>query len=127
VTILLARMAGIMREDHTVQHDEFVVKGEISRTAATGNVDLLDEQDTTRRIPIPSSDPNDPLNFSKRWRVGIIKTCCFYSIVSPALVGRLGSILPAFFALHGWRRSGGVLPWLEGRKSKVVEMEVDGD
>ncbi|KAK3671648.1 hypothetical protein LTR78_008381 [Recurvomyces mirabilis] len=66
----------------------------------TGDVDLLDSTGKVRRIPIPSADPNDPLNLSKWRKLGIIITTCFYAIFSLVLVGGAGSILPFWIALY---------------------------
>ncbi|KAK4580464.1 hypothetical protein LTR86_000667 [Recurvomyces mirabilis] len=66
----------------------------------TGDVDLLDSSGKVRRIPIPSADPNDPLNMSKWRKLGIIITTCFYAIFSLVLVGGAGSILPFWIELY---------------------------
>lgn len=64
----------------------------------TVNVNLLDEDGNTRRIPVPSADPNDPLNMTKWRKLGVIVTCCWYSIFSLVLVGGAGPVLPFFIA-----------------------------
>ncbi|KAK6429788.1 hypothetical protein LTR95_014060, partial [Oleoguttula sp. CCFEE 5521] len=88
-------------EKTLAQYTDDVAKDELPTVAVTGNVELLDRQGHIRRIPVPSSDPNDPLNLSKWRKAGIMVACCCYSIFSLVLVGGLGSILPAFFALYG--------------------------
>jgi hypothetical protein len=65
-----------------------------------GDLNLLDEDGNTRRIPIPTSDPNDPLNFSKWQKFGILISCCWFSIFSLFLVGGLGPILPLFMDMY---------------------------
>lgn len=60
----------------------------------SGDVTLVDAEGNVRRIPVPSSDPNDPLNMSKWRKCGILITCCWYSIFSLVLVGGAGPILP---------------------------------
>jgi hypothetical protein len=63
-------------------------------TEANGNINLLDDEGNVRRIPIPSSDPNDPLNMIKWRKLGVLVCCCWYSIFSLVLVGGAGPILP---------------------------------
>ena len=60
----------------------------------SGDVTLVDSEGNVRRIPIPSSDPNDPLNMNKWRKCAILVTCCWYSIFSLVLVGGVGPILP---------------------------------
>jgi hypothetical protein len=61
---------------------------------ADGNINLLDDEGNVRRIPIPSSDPNDTLNMNKWRKFGVVVSCCWYSIFSLVLVGGAGPILP---------------------------------
>jgi MFS family permease len=70
------------------------MKAPPSDTLASGNVTLLDSEGNVRRIPVPSSDPNDPLNMHKWRKCGILVACCWYSIFSLVLVGGAGPILP---------------------------------
>ncbi|RAL07153.1 MFS general substrate transporter [Aspergillus homomorphus CBS 101889] len=67
------------------------------------NVDplLIDETGRIRRLPVPSDDPNDPLNFSVWEKTAIIVCCCWFSIMSLSVVGGLGSVLDVFFQLYG--------------------------
>ncbi|KAJ5377418.1 MFS general substrate transporter [Penicillium cataractarum] len=51
-------------------------------------------------LPVPSKDPNDPLNFSFKAKLGIIVSCCWFSIMSLSVVGGLGSILTIFIDLY---------------------------
>jgi hypothetical protein len=73
-----------------------IVDGKRIDVPVNGNVDLLDGDENVRRIPVPSADPNDPLNMNKWRKLGIIITCCWYSIFSLILVGGAGPILPFF-------------------------------
>ncbi|KAK5790809.1 hypothetical protein VI817_008096 [Penicillium citrinum] len=52
------------------------------------------------RLPIPSADPNDPLNFTFLEKMGVIVSCCWFSIMSLSVVGGLGSILNVFFEMY---------------------------
>lgn len=71
------------------------------RAAVTGNVELLDAAGNVRRIPVPSSDPNDPLNMGKWQKLAVLITCCWFSIFSLVLVGGAGPILPFWFSEYG--------------------------
>ncbi|KAJ5937579.1 hypothetical protein N7454_003921, partial [Penicillium verhagenii] len=66
---------------------------------SAGNV-LIDESGEVQRLPVPSDDPNDPLNFSKWEKLGIMFSCCWFSIMSLSVVGGLGAILGVFFELY---------------------------
>ncbi|OQD83145.1 hypothetical protein PENANT_c018G10539 [Penicillium antarcticum] len=61
---------------------------------------LVDERGEVQRLPVPSSDPNDPLNFTKWEKLGVIFSCCWFSIMSLSVVGGLGAILGVFFELY---------------------------
>ena len=82
------------KEAMTERHES--IEGKTLETPANANVNLLDDEGNVRRVPIPSADPNDPLNMNKWRKMGIIVTCCWYSIFSLVLVGGAGSILPFF-------------------------------
>ncbi|RMZ71981.1 HOL1 (member of major facilitator superfamily) [Pyrenophora seminiperda CCB06] len=67
----------------------------------TGNALLVSNDGAVRRIPVPSSDPNDPLNFSPWEKNGIIFCCCWFSIMGLSIASGLGAILSVFFELYG--------------------------
>lgn len=71
------------------------------QSAPNGGVEMLDEHGNIRRIPVPSQDVNDPLNMNKWRKLGIIVTCCWYSIFSLVLVGGAGPVLPFWFQAYG--------------------------
>lgn len=54
-----------------------VVKG-LKPSAGDGDIVLLDDAGQIRRIPVPSNDPNDPLNFSKWRKLGVLICCCWF-------------------------------------------------
>ena len=66
-----------------------------------GNALLLSTDGRIRRLPIPSSDPNDPLNFPTWMKVGIVVSSCWFAIMSLAVIGGLGAILETFFKMYG--------------------------
>jgi hypothetical protein len=83
--------------DLAVEHFESVdekTANKQSNAEANGNINLLDDEGNVRRIPVPSSDPNDPLNMNKWRKFGVVVCCCWYSIFSLVLVGGAGPILP---------------------------------
>lgn len=90
-------MAPLEDKEATIERHE-IIEGKKIEAPETANVNLLDEDGNVRRIPVPSTDPNDPLNLSKWRRLGVIVTCCWYSIFSLVLVGGAGPILPFFIA-----------------------------
>ncbi|GAB7331063.1 hypothetical protein MBLNU13_g02553t1 [Cladosporium sp. NU13] len=88
-------MASLEDKEAAIQRQE-IVPGKRLEAPETADVNLLDEDGNIRRIPVPSADPNDPLNMSKWRKLGVIVTCCWYSIFSLVLVGGAGPILPFF-------------------------------
>ncbi|KAH7021361.1 major facilitator superfamily domain-containing protein [Microdochium trichocladiopsis] len=72
--------------------------GQASHVA--GDALLLDKQGNIRHLPIPSNDPNDPLNFKTWEKAAVIFCCCWFSCMSLALVGGLGPILGVFFGMY---------------------------
>lgn len=67
---------------------------------SNGDLQLINTIGEVRRIPIPSNDPNDPLNYSKWRKMGILICCCWFSIFSLFLVGGLGNILGVLIGLY---------------------------
>ena len=43
-----------------------------------GNALLVDNGGHIRRLPIPSQDPNDPLNYTSLEKAAIIVCCCWF-------------------------------------------------
>ncbi|KAI1062600.1 hypothetical protein LB506_006464 [Fusarium annulatum] len=84
--------------EHTEEPDK-------SPNASSGHVEgnalLVDAHGNVRRLPIPSNNPNDPLNWKSWKKWGVIVTCCWFSIMGLALIGGLGPILGIFFQLYG--------------------------
>ncbi|KAL4883530.1 major facilitator superfamily domain-containing protein [Aspergillus karnatakaensis] len=78
---------------------EFTENVEAAKQQPADHV-LVDDHGEIQHLPIPSKDPNDPLNYTKWEKIGIIVTCCWFSTMSLSLVGGLGSILEVFFAMY---------------------------
>jgi hypothetical protein len=65
-----------------------------------GNALLVVGSGEIRRIPVPSANPNDPLNL-KRWEKSVlIFCCCWFSTMGLALASGLGAILQVFFEMY---------------------------
>lgn len=45
---------------------------------AEGNAFLVDKHGAVRRVPVPSNNPNDPLNFKPWEKWAVIATCCWF-------------------------------------------------
>jgi hypothetical protein len=93
-------MAEVLDEKQAAQRIESIEHAKLNVPQRAGDLNLLDSEGNTRRIPIPTSDPNDPLNFSKWRKLGILVSCCWFSIFSLVLVGGIGPIIPVFLGLY---------------------------
>lgn len=49
-----------------------------SRPHANAGEVVLISHGEVRRIPIPTNDPNDPLNMNKWRKAGVLLTCCWF-------------------------------------------------
>lgn len=67
------------------KHVEFGVKEvAVEENPHSGGDALLVTADgKIRKLPVPSSDPNDPLNFRKWEKFGIILACCWFCKLCP--------------------------------------------
>ncbi|XP_014553255.1 hypothetical protein COCVIDRAFT_108177 [Bipolaris victoriae FI3] len=72
----------ILGDDHTNDHGH-----------VEGNALILDREGEIRRVPVPSNDPNDPLNFSAWERYSVIFCCCWFSLLGLSLAQGLAPIL----------------------------------
>lgn len=59
-----------------------------------GNDDglLVDASGDILRLPVPSADPNDPLNFTRWEKMGVILSCCWFCELS-LLSARISGLL----------------------------------
>ncbi|GKZ56644.1 hypothetical protein AnigIFM49718_001911 [Aspergillus niger] len=86
---------------------------------------LVDEAGRIQRLPVPSDDPNDPLNFALWEKTGIVVCCCWFSIMSLSVIGGLGSVLDVFFQMYGAEgHSTNQVVWLSTFPSLFVGIEV---
>lgn len=65
-----------------------------------GNALLVNRDGEIRKIPVPSSDPNDPLNFRKWEKYGLVFCCCWFSSMGLSIASGLGAILNVFFEMY---------------------------
>ncbi|ENH69986.1 hypothetical protein FOC1_g10009493 [Fusarium oxysporum f. sp. cubense race 1] len=65
-----------------------------------GNALLVNRQGEIRKIPVPSSDPNDPLNFKPWEKYGLVFCCCWFSVMGLSVASGLGAILNVFFEMY---------------------------
>ncbi|KAF9892629.1 hypothetical protein FE257_001031 [Aspergillus nanangensis] len=86
----------VAREKPSVDHSE---DAEAHKPVPTDNV-LIDQDGEIQRLPVPSHDPNDPLNFTTWEKCGIIVSCCWFSSMSLSVVGGLGAILEIFIEMY---------------------------
>jgi hypothetical protein len=72
----------LLSEKSFTDHVDFVGAGkheeQVFHEHSVGNAFLVGEDGHIRNIPVPSSDPNDPLNFLKWQKFGIIFCCCWF-------------------------------------------------
>ena len=66
-----------------------------------GNALLVSKDGEIRKIPVPSSDPNDPLNFRPWEKYAVVFCCCWFSIMGLSMASGLGAIINVFFELYG--------------------------
>jgi hypothetical protein len=93
-------MSDVVDEKQLAYQVEHLESGKFETSQRAGDLNLLDDHGNTRHIPIPTTDPNDPLNFSKWRKLGILVSCCWFSIFSLVLVGGVGPIIPAFMEMY---------------------------
>ncbi|RMY53197.1 hypothetical protein D0863_14026 [Hortaea werneckii] len=94
------------KDTDTVEAFEYGEVSKLDISRPTGDVMLLDAAGHVRRVLTPNSDPNDPLNIHRWRKLGVIVTCCWFSIFSLVLVGGAGPILPVWMKLYAPRGTG---------------------
>ncbi|KAH7347276.1 major facilitator superfamily domain-containing protein [Plectosphaerella cucumerina] len=65
-----------------------------------GNALLVNMAGEVRKIPVPSADPNDPLNFRRWEKYAVVFCCCWFSIMGLSMASGLGAILHVFFEMY---------------------------
>ncbi|KAK2604097.1 hypothetical protein N8I77_007054 [Diaporthe amygdali] len=69
-------------------------------TAQTQGDVLLVTSDDVRRVPVPTDNPNDPLN-SNPWKKAIIvANCCWFAVFSLLSVSGIGTFMNTLFELY---------------------------
>ncbi|KAJ9144564.1 hol1 protein (member of major facilitator superfamily) [Pleurostoma richardsiae] len=79
---------------------EFMEVAKPAHEHIEGDALLVDRRGHIRRLPVPSQNPNDPLNFKIWEKTAIIICCCWFSLLSLALAAGLGPFLSVFVEMY---------------------------
>ncbi|EUC27515.1 hypothetical protein COCCADRAFT_41778 [Bipolaris zeicola 26-R-13] len=90
------------KEKPSIENIEFEGGKDINNNIqqANGDIVLLSGSDEIRKIPVPTDDPNDPLNFSTLRKWGIVVTCCWFSIFSLIAVSGTGAFMATLYGMY---------------------------
>ncbi|KAI9925831.1 hypothetical protein MW887_005637 [Aspergillus wentii] len=88
-------MSTIMEQKASVE-----LKDNLEAQVSSSDDVLVGTGGQIKRLPVPSNDPNDPLNFTYWEKMGIIVSCCWFSVMSLSVVGGLGAILEIFIKMY---------------------------
>lgn len=78
---------------------EYADEKQTQTQVASGEV-LLVSEEQIRFLPIPTSNPNDPLIFTKWRKLGITITCCWFSVFSLLSVSGMGSFMASMYGMY---------------------------
>jgi hypothetical protein len=92
----IQQIEGRLEDGHGHDHSHDHGHGHIE-----GNALLVNKDGEIRKIPVPSSDPNDPLNFLPWEKYAVVFCCCWFSIMGLSMASGLGAILNVFFEMYG--------------------------
>lgn len=70
-------MSGPTEDKAVIELAENVEFGKPSVDYGHGHI-LVDNDGQVQRLPVPSKDPNDPLNYTRWEKIGIIVSCCWF-------------------------------------------------
>ncbi|KAI7305953.1 MFS general substrate transporter [Hortaea werneckii] len=87
------------KDTDTVEAFEYGEVSKLDISRPTGDVMLLDAAGHVRRVPMPSSDPNDPMNMHRWRKLGVIVPCCWFSVFS-FLVMAFGAAKSTTYQAH---------------------------
>lgn len=73
----LITMSGPTEDKAVIEFAENVEPGKPSVDYGDGHI-LVDNDGQVQRLPVPSKDPNDPLNYTRWEKTGIIVSCCWF-------------------------------------------------
>jgi hypothetical protein len=57
---------------------EFAGDGNHNGGGTAGEILLVSGHNEIRKVPVPTNDPNDPLNMTKLRKLGVTITCCWF-------------------------------------------------
>ncbi|KAH8647755.1 major facilitator superfamily domain-containing protein [Xylariales sp. PMI_506] len=61
---------------------------------------LLVANDEVRRVPVPTNDPNDPLNAPQWRKITIAANCCWFAIFSLLCISGIGTFLETLIMMY---------------------------
>jgi len=64
--------------DYVSEVEEVTDPKSIGTKQQTGGDVLLISEEGLRKIPVPTDDPDDPLNYGKWKKAGVVLTCCWF-------------------------------------------------
>lgn len=70
-------MSGPTEDKAAIEFAENVELGKPSVDYGHDHI-LVDNDGQVQRLPVPSKDPNDPLNYTRWEKIGIIVSCCWF-------------------------------------------------
>jgi hypothetical protein len=73
-----------------------------------GSALLVDKQGGVRRLPVPSDDPNDPLNWKLWEKAAVVFCCCWFCKLSISTVNRCRKTEHSIAALNGLAMTSGL-------------------
>lgn len=53
-------------------------KGHVTKQHVAGSALLINKQGGIRKLPVPSNNPNDPLNWKTWEKAAVISCCCWF-------------------------------------------------
>jgi hypothetical protein len=65
-----------------------------------GDAFLVNKDGEIRKVPAPTDDPNDPLNFRRWEKYTVVFCCCWFSIMGLSIASGLGTILNVMFEMY---------------------------
>ncbi|KAJ4350335.1 uncharacterized protein N0V89_008956 [Didymosphaeria variabile] len=80
---------------------EFAGDGKKTGGGTAGEILLVSGRDEIRKVPVPTNDPNDPLNFTKWRKLGVTITCCWFSVFSLLSISGTGPFMATLYGMYG--------------------------
>ena len=95
------KAAATVEAGHIVHTEKTAIAGDDDKHGhVEGNALIINKEGEIRRVPVPSDDHNDPLNFRTWEKYAVIFCCCWFSILGLSLASGLGTILNVMFEMY---------------------------